>query len=51
MSMNITSIYPGTFDPITHGHSDLVQRAAPLFDKVNVAVAANRGKKTAFVRE
>lgn len=37
--MNIISIYPGTFDPITNGHLDLVQRAARLCDKVIVAVA------------
>lgn len=49
--MNITSIYPGTFDPITHGHSDLVQRAARLFDKVIVAVAANPVKQPAFALE
>lgn len=46
--MHITAIYPGTFDPITHGHSDLVQRAARLFDKVIVAVAANPTKRPAF---
>lgn len=37
--MNTTAIYPGTFDPITNGHSDLVQRAARIFDKVILAVA------------
>ena len=37
--MNITAIYPGTFDPLTNGHSDLVQRAARIFDKVVLAVA------------
>lgn len=37
--LNITAIYPGTFDPITNGHSDLVHRAARIFDKVVVAVA------------
>ncbi|MEJ2142718.1 MAG: pantetheine-phosphate adenylyltransferase [Gammaproteobacteria bacterium] len=37
--MKITAIYPGTFDPITNGHSDLVQRAARIFDKVVLAVA------------
>lgn len=42
------AIYPGTFDPITHGHTDLVQRARPLFDKVIVAIAANSGKAPAF---
>jgi len=41
--MNLTSIYPGTFDPITNGHLDLIQRAARLFDKVIVAVAKGRG--------
>ncbi len=42
------AVYPGTFDPITHGHSDLVMRAAPLFDKVIVAVAKSAGKNPAF---
>lgn len=45
---HITAIYPGTFDPITNGHSDLVQRAAQIFDRVIVAVAANPGKAPAF---
>ncbi len=44
----ITALYPGTFDPITNGHSDIVGRAAVLFDKVIVAVAANPGKSPAF---
>jgi len=39
-----TAAYPGTFDPITNGHTDLVRRAAAIFDKVIVAVAANAGK-------
>tara|TARA_R110001606_G_scaffold361754_3_gene514992 strand:- start:47329 stop:47808 length:480 start_codon:yes stop_codon:yes gene_type:complete len=43
-----TAIYPGTFDPITNGHIDLVMRASRLFDKVIVAVAINPGKKPAF---
>jgi pantetheine-phosphate adenylyltransferase len=38
-------MYPGTFDPITLGHEDLVRRAARLFDKVIVAIAANTGSK------
>jgi len=38
--MKITAIYPGTFDPITNGHVDLVQRACRLFDHVIVAIAA-----------
>lgn len=39
-----TAIYPGTFDPITNGHVDVVKRAASLFDKVIVAVALSEGK-------
>ena len=42
------AVYPGTFDPITNGHSDLVQRAAVLFDRVIVAVANSPSKKTVF---
>jgi pantetheine-phosphate adenylyltransferase len=48
MAKSITAVYPGTFDPITNGHSDLVQRAARLFDQVIVAVAANPNKEPAF---
>ena len=43
-----TAVYPGTFDPITNGHSDLVARAARLFDKVIVAVAASPAKQPRF---
>ena len=43
-----TVIYPGTFDPITNGHTDLVERASRLFDKVIVAIAASEDKGTAF---
>ena len=46
--MGITVIYPGTFDPITHGHTDIVGRAAPLFDKLIVAVAGSTAKNTVF---
>ncbi len=42
--MKRNAVYPGTFDPITNGHTDLVRRAASLFDKVVVAIAANAGK-------
>ena len=41
-------IYPGSFDPITNGHLDVVQRAAKLFDRVIVAVAKNEGKHPLF---
>src|SRR5580765_3982939 len=43
-----TVIYPGSFDPLTNGHLDLVHRAAKLFDKVIVAVAFNEGKNPLF---
>lgn len=44
-----TAIYPGTFDPVTNGHSDLVQRASRLFDHVIVAIAAGgTGKQPVF---
>ena len=46
--MSVIAVYPGTFDPITNGHSDLVNRASKLFDRVIVAVAANPGKTPAF---
>ncbi|MFP3873681.1 MAG: pantetheine-phosphate adenylyltransferase [Thiohalophilus sp.] len=46
------AIYPGTFDPVTNGHSDLVQRAGRLFDKVIVAIAAGgTGKQPTFSLE
>jgi pantetheine-phosphate adenylyltransferase len=43
-----TVVYPGTFDPITNGHLDLIQRAARLFDRVIVAVAQDSGKNPLF---
>ena len=42
--MNRRAIYPGTFDPITNGHQDLVRRAASMFEHVIVAIAANPNK-------
>ncbi|MGF1698046.1 pantetheine-phosphate adenylyltransferase [Vibrio makurazakiensis] len=44
-------IYPGTFDPITNGHLDLIERAAEMFDEVIIAVAASPSKKTMFTLE
>ncbi len=49
--MKNTVIYPGTFDPITNGHTDLVNRAAKLFDKVVLAIAANLPKTPCFTSE
>jgi len=46
--MTVSAMYPGTFDPITLGHEDLVRRACRLFDKVVVAIAANPGKEPMF---
>jgi len=46
-----TAIYPGTFDPITFGHIDIIERAISLFDKVIVAIAQNPAKKPLFTIE
>jgi len=48
VSTNVVAVYPGTFDPMTRGHEDLVRRAAQLFDHVIVAVAAGHHKKAMF---
>jgi pantetheine-phosphate adenylyltransferase len=48
MSRSVTAIYPGTFDPITLGHEDIVRRAVQLFDNVIIAVATAYHKKTLF---
>ncbi|MDD2925920.1 pantetheine-phosphate adenylyltransferase [Rhodoferax sp.] len=48
MSHHLTAVYPGTFDPITLGHEDIVRRAARLFERVIVAVAAGHHKKALF---
>lgn len=45
------AVFPGSFDPITVGHVDLVRRAAPLFDRIIVAVGVNTQKKTLFPLE
>jgi pantetheine-phosphate adenylyltransferase len=46
--MSIAALYPGTFDPITNGHQDLVRRAASIFRRVVVAIAANPSKAPLF---
>jgi pantetheine-phosphate adenylyltransferase len=51
MSNPVIAVYPGTFDPITLGHQDLIRRAAGLFGTVIVAVAAAHHKKTMFSLE
>lgn len=49
--MKTIALYPGTFDPLTNGHSDLIARASRLFGKVIVAIAANPNKKPFFSLE
>ena len=48
MGHPVRTVYPGTFDPITRGHEDLVRRAAGIFDHVVVAIAANPNKAPLF---
>ena len=51
MSATRIAVYPGTFDPITNGHVDLVERASPLFEKLIVGVAASPSKGPALPLE
>lgn len=46
-----TAVYPGTFDPITNGHLDIIKRASELFDKVIVTIALNTNKKPLFSKQ
>jgi len=48
---SVIAIYPGSFDPITNGHLDLIQRGAKLFDKLIVAILSNEGKQPLFTVE
>ena len=45
------AVFPGSFDPITLGHYDIVERAAPLFDKIIIAIGQNSQKKYMFSLE
>ena len=47
----ITAIYPGTFDPVTNGHLDIIERASKLFDKVIITIAVNSSKKPLFSKD
>lgn len=47
----VVAVYPGTFDPLTRGHEDIVRRTAGLFDQLIVAVAESRSKKPFFTVE
>jgi pantetheine-phosphate adenylyltransferase len=49
--LKIVAIYPGTFDPITNGHLDIIKRACKMFDKIIVAVANNKSKNSMFSLE
>jgi pantetheine-phosphate adenylyltransferase len=51
MSKKNIAIYPGTFDPITNGHLDIIERASELFDEIIVAIAVNPNKKPLFQTE
>ncbi len=46
--MYTKAIYPGTFDPVTNGHLDIIKRACKIFDKIIIAVADNKDKNTMF---
>ena len=49
--MKTRAVYPGTFDPITRGHEDIVRRAAHIFEHVVIAIAANPNKAPTFAIE
>ena len=51
MAKQVTAIYPGSFDPVTHGHLDIVKRSRGKFDRIIVAVLVNLEKKPLFTTE
>ncbi|HII17664.1 TPA: pantetheine-phosphate adenylyltransferase [Candidatus Woesearchaeota archaeon] len=48
MAKHIIAVYPGSFDPVTNGHLDIIERAVPIFDRIIVAVGENLSKKPLF---
>ena len=46
--MSVTAVYPGSFDPITNGHIDIIKRASKMYDKLIVAVLVNKGENSLF---
>ncbi len=51
MKKKVIAIYPGTFDPVTNGHIDIIERASAFFDKVIITIALNSTKKPLFTKE
>ena len=51
MTAQRTALFPGTFDPLTNGHVDVIQRATRLFDRIVVAIGTNTGKRPAFTTD
>ena len=49
--MNLTAVYPGSFDPITKGHLDIIKRAAKMYDTLIVAILINKEKNPIFSLE
>lgn len=49
--MKNIAVYPGTFDPVTFGHLDIIERATKLFDKVYITIALNTSKKPLFTKD
>ena len=49
--MGVVAVYPGSFDPITNGHIDIIQRASKMYDKLIVAVLVNKSKNSLFTVE